>query len=106
MQKTNIQSITTIENLYDIMTIFFTSSKHELKKAKSDLQRARPDDEELNLYFEYARTIFYELRKNFSELDEFFDAEATEKVVRSEERRVGKECRCERGREHRRKREE
>src|SRR5690625_7067196 len=81
MPKTNIQSLTTIGNLYDILTIFFTSSKHELKKAKSDLQRARPDDEELNLYFEYARTIFYELRKNFSELDEFFDAEATEKVV-------------------------
>lgn len=81
MPKTNIQSLTTIGNLYDILTIFFTSSKHELKKAKSDLQRARPGDEELNLYFEYARTIFYELRKNFSELDEFFDAEATEKVV-------------------------
>src|SRR5690625_7061965 len=66
MPKTNIQSLTTIGNLYDILTIFFTSSKHELKKAKSDLQRARPDDEELNLYFEYARTDRKSTRLNSS----------------------------------------
>src|SRR5690625_7610734 len=74
MPKTNIQSLTTIVNLYDILTILFTSSKHELKNAKSDLQRARPDAEELNLSFEYARTIFYEFRMNFFELAEFFYA--------------------------------
>lgn len=81
MPKTNTQSLTTIGNLYDILTIFFTSSKHELKKAKAELQRARPDDEELNLYFDYAKTIFHELRRHFSELDDFFSAEVTDEVV-------------------------
>lgn len=81
MPKTNTQSLTTIGNLYDILAIFFTGSNHDLKKAKSELQRARPNDEELDLYFEYAKKIFIELRENFSELDDFFNAEATNEVV-------------------------
>lgn len=81
MPKTNTQSLTTIGNLYDILTVFFADSKHELKRKKADLQRARPDDEELNLYFNYAKMIFAELRNKFSELDEFFEAEKTDNVV-------------------------
>lgn len=81
MPNNNTQSLTTIGNLYDILTIFFTASNHSLKKTKSELQRARPDDDKLNSYFEYAKTIFSEMEKNFPELDEFFNAEATEKVV-------------------------
>ncbi|WP_372972204.1 DGQHR domain-containing protein [Marinobacter sp.] len=81
MPKTNIRSLTTIGNLYDLLTIFFTNSKHELKKSKGDLQRARPDDQVLNLYFKYAKKIFSEFRDKFPELEEFFAAQETENVV-------------------------
>ncbi|TGG91792.1 DGQHR domain-containing protein [Natronospirillum operosum] len=81
MPTSNTKSLTTIGNLYDTLTIFFTSSKHKLKKSKAELQRTRPDDEGLDLYFEYAKTIFDQFRRNFTELDEFFRTEETHKVV-------------------------
>lgn len=81
MPKANVRSLTTIGNLYDLLTIFFTNSKHELKKSKGDLQRARPDDKVLGLYFKYAEKIFSEFRDKFPELEEFFAAQETEDVV-------------------------
>ena len=81
MPQNNTKSLTTIGNLYDILTIFFTKSNHGLKKTKAELQRVRPNDDRLTLYFEYAKTIFLELKKHFPELANFFDATITDKVV-------------------------
>ena len=78
----NTDCLTTIGNLYDILTILFTQAKFDLRKPKQDLQRFRPDDETLDRYFDYAREFFVQLRVNFPELDEFFSAQDPSTVVR------------------------
>jgi len=82
MPVTNLSSLTTIGNLYDVLTILFTNAKSDLKKTKADLQRVRPSDETLDAYFAYAKELFIQLRKHFRELDEFFSAKDTEQVVK------------------------
>ena len=82
MPVTNLSSLTTIGNLYDVLTILFTNAKSDLKKTKADLQRVRPSDEKLDEYFTYAKELFIQLRKHFRELDEFFSAKDTEQVVK------------------------
>ena len=88
LPPTNTTSLTTIGNLYDILTILFTNSNFELKKRKANLQRVRPNDEDLNSYFEYAKNYFVQLKINFPELDKFFNAEDTSHVI--EEYRGGR----------------
>lgn len=82
MPPANATSLTTIANLYDVLTILFTSASSGLKKKKADLQRVRPDDEELEAYFQFAKEYFVELRKKFKALDEFFNATDTEPVIK------------------------
>lgn len=82
MPTANNTSLTTIGNLYDVLTILFTSANFELKKRKADLQRVRPDDETLEKYFKYAENYFIELRKNYKELNDFFGAKNTEVIVK------------------------
>ncbi|MAN80839.1 MAG: hypothetical protein CMM77_15775 [Rhodospirillaceae bacterium] len=82
MPTTNTTSLTTIANLYDILTILFTNAQSDLKKEKADLQRVRPNDETLDKYFKYAESYFVHLRKNFKALDEFFSAKNTESVIK------------------------
>ena len=82
MPVTNLSSLTTIGNLYDVLTILFTNAKSDLKKTKADLQRVRPSDEILDEYFAYAKELFIQLRKHFRELDEFFSAKDTEQVAK------------------------
>ncbi len=82
MPTTNTTGLTTIANLYDILTILFTSAQSDLKNQKADLQRVRPDDETLDKYFKFAETYFLQLRRNFKALDEFFSAENTEPVIK------------------------
>jgi DNA sulfur modification protein DndB len=77
----NRTSLTTIGNLYDVLTIMFTNSRSDLTKRKSELQRVRPNDQELNAYFQYAKSLFVEFRQNFDELEKFFSAEDTETIV-------------------------
>ena len=81
MPVRNRTSLTTIGNLYDVLTILFTNSRFELKKPKADLQKIRPEDKELEAYFEYSRSYFNQLRQNFEELEEFFSARKAEGVV-------------------------
>lgn len=81
MPVKNTTSLTTIGNLYDVLTILFTNSNFDLKQAKADLQRVRPSDEKLDDYFKYARRYFTVLGKNFAELAAFFGAEDTSDVV-------------------------
>ncbi len=82
MPTTNPTSLTTIANLYDVLTILFTNVQSDLKKQKVDLQRIRPDDETLDKYFRHAESYFLQLRKNFKALDEFFSAKNTEPVIK------------------------
>ncbi|MCU7860980.1 MAG: DGQHR domain-containing protein [Candidatus Thiodiazotropha sp. (ex Lucinoma kastoroae)] len=81
MPVRNTTSLTTIGNLYDVLSILFTDAKSELKKKKADLQRVRPNDEELDAYFEYSRNYFILLRKNFKELEKYFASKNTDAVV-------------------------
>ena len=78
----NTTSLTTIGNLYDLLTILFTGAKSPLRDMKSKLQRVRPDDTKLDEYFKYANELFIQLRAHFEELDRFFSAENTQAVVR------------------------
>lgn len=77
----NSSCLTTIANMYDILTILFSRVESDLKKPQVDLKRARPDDEELENYFKYAKKLFSLLKKNFSELDEFFSASNSGEVA-------------------------
>ncbi len=81
MPVTNTTSLTTIVSLYDILTILFTKMDFEQRRTKAELQRARPNDKDLDGYFDYAKKYFLLLRKHFGELDEFFDADDTIDVV-------------------------
>ena len=65
MPVTNTESLTTIGNLYDVLSILFTQSQFGLKNSKFVLQRVRPDDTALNAYFDYASEYFAELNSNF-----------------------------------------
>ena len=82
MPVTNTTSLTTIGNLYDVITVMFTSARSKLRAEKLELQRVRPSDEKLKAYFEFAHKLFVQLRRNFEEFDEFFSAEDTVPVVK------------------------
>ena len=82
MPTVDTASLTTIANLYDVLTMLFTNARPELKKQKADLQRVRPDDETLDKYFKFAESYFLQLGKNFEALYEFFNAKNTEPVVK------------------------
>lgn len=79
---TNTTSLTTIGNMYDILSILFTNARWDLKRSKSELQRVRPDDYKLEQYFKYSENFFLKLKENFEELNEFFSAEDTTSVVK------------------------
>ena len=82
MPVRNRTSLTTIGNLYDVLAILFTNSKFDLKRRKKDLQKVRPEDAEVDIYFDYSKSYFDLLRRYFEELEEFFSATETERVVR------------------------
>lgn len=82
MPTTNTTSLTTIANLYDVLTILFTEARSDLKEQKVDLQRIRPDDKTLEKYLQFAENYFIELGKNSPALDEFFCAKNTEPSVK------------------------
>lgn len=82
MPPSNIESLTTIGNLYDVLTTLFVEIPSELKKKKNDLQKTRPNDEELNQYFQYACNYFELMKQNFSELKEFFETKDTKAIVK------------------------
>ncbi len=82
LPATNVTSLTTIGNLYDILTSLFTKFDTELKSKKMDLQFQRPSDEELDEYFNLATTYFRLLGAGFPALQEFFEAKTTEVVVK------------------------
>jgi DNA sulfur modification protein DndB len=82
MPATNTRSLTTIGNLYDVLTILFSKVNSDLKKPKSELLRTRPNDKELQKYFSLAKGYFEQLTSQVVPLDEFFTATNTEAVVK------------------------
>ena len=82
MPVANMTSLTTIGNLYDVLTILFTNAQSNLKRRKPDLQRVRLSDDDLDAYFEYAKGLFVQMRRHFKELNEFFSATNTEPVTK------------------------
>ena len=86
---TNTECLTTIGNLYDLLTILFTQADFPLRSPKRSLQTRRAGNEALDRYFDYAKEFFVKLRDHFSELDEFFSADQTTDVVRKHRGRHG-----------------
>ncbi|WP_420412218.1 DGQHR domain-containing protein [Roseibium sp.] len=82
MPATNFASLTTIGNLYDVLTSLFSRHKSPVKQNPKSLQDRRPSEEELKIFFDFAQDYFEDLSKNFSELGEFFNSNETESVVR------------------------
>ena len=81
MPTTNMHSLTTIGNLYDILTILFTRAKTGLKRSRLSLQRTRPSDDAIDDYFRFATNFFTEIGDNFEEVGEFFSTPDTIPVV-------------------------
>jgi DNA sulfur modification protein DndB len=81
MPSTNLESITTIGNLYDILAILFSESESSLKKKKADLQRSRPADDQLNAYFDFAKSYVSLLSKNFAEFQSFLNSASPSTIV-------------------------
>lgn len=87
--STNIECLTTIGNLYDILTILFTQTNSPLRERRKTLQTRRPDSDILDQYFDFARCFFVQLSKSFPELHEFFSAKDTLVVVKKHRGRHG-----------------
>ena len=81
MPVKNTSSLTTIGNLYDLLSLLFCSVESDLKSKKANLVR-RPNDELLHKYFSFSKRFFEKLKHNFNELEEFFSATNTEYIVK------------------------
>ncbi len=82
MPATNRSSLTTIGNLYDVLTTLFTAVESPFKKQKKNLQKIRPDDENLDSYFNFSKDFFDQLSNHLDELKEFFNASNATGVVK------------------------
>ena len=82
MPQSNVTSLTTIVNLYDILRTWYTEANIPSRSRVATLKKSRPDDERLTAYYQHARELFEALAAGFPELGEFFSAEDTESVVR------------------------
>ena len=87
MPISNFASLTTIVGLYDILRTWYTKANTPLKTTSAKLRKARPEDDQLESYFQLARDLFEELRRGFPELDDFFSADDTEPIVRDHRNR-------------------
>lgn len=82
LSSSNEKSLTTIGNLYDVLTNVFTKVDTELRQNRADLQRVRPADDELDEYKALAREYFELLRDSFPALKEFFKSRSSVPVVK------------------------
>ncbi len=81
MPASNKKSMTTIGNLYDVLSILFTKCQWCLRKPKASLQRIRPEEKEIDEYFRYSVSFFDALRSEFHEIREFVESGNSECVV-------------------------
>ena len=79
LPSTNFSHLTTIQNLYDVLTTLF--SKVMQKKSIKELSFQRPSDDELDAYYKYAVKYFRLLSSAVPELGRFFAASNGASVV-------------------------
>ncbi|MES3150933.1 DGQHR domain-containing protein [Sphingomonas faeni] len=84
---TNTSHLTTIQNLYDVLTILF--SKVMQQQSIKSLSFQRPKDDELEEYYNYAIGYFSLLEKSVPELAAFFKASNGANVVAAQRTDVG-----------------
>lgn len=73
-------SLTTIGNLYDVLSVIFSTMPDDVKTKK--LKTIRPDDTTLDNYYEYASNFFKIMAKHFPNLNSFFNAKDTSKIIK------------------------
>ena len=78
----NTKSLTTIVNLYDVLTLLFTKANTDLKSSRDELKSNRPDDVKIREYFLLSRDYFEDIGNNFSSVGDFFSSENYEKIVK------------------------
>ena len=81
MPPSNVTSLTTIVNLYDILLTWYTQADIPLRSNAATLKKSRPHDDRLAEYYLHARELFEALAAGFPELDAFFSADDTASVV-------------------------
>lgn len=74
------RSLTTIGNLYDVLSVLFEKCKGEL--SYEDLRFSRPDDDVVESHFDYAVDYFELLKKNNPILKSYFGAANPSTVVK------------------------
>ncbi len=79
LPSTNNTHLTTIQNLYDVLTILF--SKVMQKQSIKILSFKRPNDHELDEYYKYAEMYFRLLSDEVPELGRFFKSTGSATVV-------------------------
>lgn len=83
----NVSELTTIGNIYDVLTTVFTKIKD--KKKPYELKFIRPGDLELKKYTDFATNYFQKLADAFPPLREYFDSTDGVKVIRKYRHRDG-----------------
>ena len=81
MPSSNMESLTTIGNLYDTLGILFSRARTDVKKQLTHLKKERPDDETLGKYFDLSCEFFREGESHVEEWSEFFGADDAKPVV-------------------------
>lgn len=81
MPPSNVKSLTTIVNLYDILLTWYTQANISVRSSSAELKKSRPADDRLAEYYHHAKELFEALAAGFPELGAFFSAEKTESVV-------------------------
>ena len=90
----NLDCLTTIGNLYDLLEILFTkiyvrSEKNKPKAIKDELTKIRLNDDILNEHYSNACDYFNRLAATFSPLTEFFEASDYPAIVKRYRRSDG-----------------
>src|SRR5262249_1480077 len=75
----DVQSLTTIGNLYDILRLLFVNI---LKKGTvKELEYSRPSDQELEEIYQESRAFFNQLSNSFPELKQYWKAQDYSAIV-------------------------
>lgn len=80
LPSTNLESLTTIGNLYDVLTILF--SKIKCRTSPNNLRYYRLEDQKIDEHYEYAILFFETMMYHFPILKRFFSAKNYKSVVR------------------------
>ena len=81
MPPSNVDSLTTIGNLYDVLGVLFSKATTDLKKRKSRLQKERPADPVLVKYVDLSMSYFAYWEEYIEEIREYFKSDDKREVV-------------------------